>query len=279
MDKSVAVIAIHGMGDTRSDFADELQSRLADRLGAASFDKVHFDTVYYQDILQKHQNAMFRAMRRREIDYIKLRKFLLFGFSDAAGLERNAGEAGSPYEQAQRKILETLDSCASELGSVTRPVVFIAHSLGCHVLSNYIWDAQKTNASQGVWKGIPPAQNNTDRFRRLKTLRALFSSGCNIPIFLAGFPREQIKPVKTTTGGYNFKWHNFYDQDDVLGWPLQPMSPAYREAIYRDKEINADGGFLGKLTRGWNPLSHNGYWADKDFLKPLVTEIQKHIDQ
>ena len=279
MDKSVAVIAIHGMGDTRSDFADELQSRLARRLGDEVFKQVHFDTVYYQDILQKNQNAMFRAMRRREIDFVKLRKFLLFGFSDAAGLERNADEDGSPYQQAQQKVLETLDSCANELASHTKPVVFIAHSLGCHVLSNYLWDAQAANARQGIWKGVPAAQNNVEKFRRLRTLRVLFTSGCNIPIFLAGFPREEIKPVKTTTGGYNFKWHNYYDQDDVLGWPLQPMSPAYREAVYRDREINADGGFFGKFTRGWNPLSHNGYWADKDFLKPLTAEILKHIDQ
>ena len=279
MEKSLAVIAIHGMGDTPVDFADDLESRLADRLGDDSFDQVHFDTVYYQDILQKNQNAMFRAMRRREIDYIKLRKFLLFGFSDVASLERNATEDGSPYQQAQEKILETLENCARELDSFSKPVIFIAHSLGCQVLSNYIWDAQSANARQGFWKGSPPAQNTADKYRRLKTLRALFTTGCNIPIFLAGFPRDKIKPVKTKTGGYNFKWHNFYDQDDVLGWPLRPMSPAYRSAIYRDEEINADGGFLGKFTRGWNPLSHNGYWTDRDFFKPLAAEILKHIDQ
>ena len=131
----------------------------------------------------------------------------------------------------------------------------------------------------GIWKGNQPAQTNADKFRRLKTLRALFTSGCNIPIFLAGFPREEITPVKTTTGGYNFKWLNYYDQDDVLGWPLQPMSPAYHDAIHKDEQINADGGLLGKFTRGWNPLSHNGYWSDKDFLKPLAAEILKHTDR
>ncbi len=279
MDKSLAVIAIHGMGDTAEDFADDLESRLEDRLGQQMFAQVHFDTVYFQGILQKNQNAMFRAMRRREIDYIKLRKFLLFGFSDAAGLERNTTLDGSPYHQAQQQILDTLERSASKLGSYKKPVIFIAHSLGCHVLSNYIWDAQSSSARQGVWKNSTAGQSAADKFRRLKTLRGLFTTGCNIPIFLAGFPRENIQPVKTSSGGYNFKWRNYYDQDDVLGWPLQPLSPAYRQAIYRDEEINADGGFLGKITRGWNPLSHNGYWTDRDFLKPLAAEIQKHIDQ
>ncbi len=279
MNKSLVVIAIHGMGDTPVEFATDLRSGLEDRLGDEAFSQVHFDTVYYQDILQKNQNVMFRAMRRREIDYIKLRKFLLFGFSDAASLERNASVDGSPYEQAQQKILDTLEKCARKLGGYKKPVIFIAHSLGCQVLSNYIWDAQSSNAKQGVWKGSTPGQSVAEKFRRLKTLSALFTSGCNIPIFLAGFPRENIKPVKTMSGGYDFKWHNYYDQDDVLGWPLQPMSPAYHRAIYRDREINADGGFFGKFTRGWNPLSHNGYWTDKDFLKPLAAEILKHIDQ
>ena len=91
---------------------------------------------------------MFRAMRRREIDYIKLRKFLLFGFSDATGLERNAADDGSPYQQAQEKILETLETSASELGNNKKPVIFIAHSLGCHLISNYLWDAQSANPKQ-----------------------------------------------------------------------------------------------------------------------------------
>jgi hypothetical protein len=279
MDKSLAVIAIHGMGDTPRDYAAGLKSKLEKRLGAEQFSFVHFESVYYQDILQKNQAAMFKAMRRREIDFIKLRKFLLYGFSDAAGLERNASEPGSPYRQAQQKILDTLERCAETLGSYRKPVIFVAHSLGCHVLSNYIWDAQATHARQGLWQGSTKLRTADDKFRRLKTLRALFTTGCNIPIFLAGFPRDNIKPVKTSTGGYNFKWHNYYDQDDVLGWPLRPLSPAYLKAIYRDEQINADGGFLGKFTRGWNPLSHNGYWRDKDFLKPLAAEIGKHIDQ
>ena len=222
---------------------------------------------------------MFRAMRRREIDFIKLRKFLLFGFSDAASLERNAGEDGSPYQQAQQKILDTLESCAAELGDFRKPVIFIAHSLGCHVLSNFLWDAQSANTRQGVWKNTQRTRTSADKLMRLKTLRGLFTAGCNMPIFLAGFPRDEIRPVKTSTDGYNFKWNNYYDQDDVLGWPLRPMSPAYHKAIFREEEINADGGFLGKFTRGWNPLSHNGYWKDKDFLKPLAAEILKHIDQ
>ena len=279
MEKSLAVVAIHGMGDTPVGFAEDLESRLKRRLGHELFSQLHFDTVYYQDILQKNQNATFAAMQEREIDYIKLRKFLLFGFSDAASLERNATADGSPYEQAQQKILNTLENCASELGSYQKPIVFIAHSLGCHVLSNYIWDAQSADARQGIWKSMASEQTDRDDFRRLKTLRSLFTTGCNIPIFLAGFPRENIKPVTTTSGGYNFKWHNYYDRDDVLGWPLRPLSPAYEQTIYRDKEINAAGGFFGTFWRGWNPLSHMGYWTDRDFLKPLEAEIKKHIDR
>ena len=88
----VVVLAIHGMGETKPDFADGLESKLTKGLDN-DWSKVHFCSVYYQDILQKNQKKLFNRMKsQNDLDSIALRRFLLYGFSDAAGLERRASE-------------------------------------------------------------------------------------------------------------------------------------------------------------------------------------------
>lgn len=274
MSAEAIVLAVHGMGDTPENFADELEEKLADRLGPADRARVHFDSIYYQGVLQANQERVMRAMRAEELDGIKLRKFLLYGFSDAAGLERQASSPGSPYEQVQRIIRDVLKRAYQAVGP--KPVVLVAQSLGCQVISNYLWDAQKTGrASQGVWKSPTTRRNSDlDAFLRLKSLRYLYTTGSNIPIFLAGFPEDQIKAVETAGDGYAIRWNNYYDEDDVLGWPLKPLSTSYGQAVYRDYAINANGTLLGTLTHGWNALSHTRYWIDADVLKPLAADIR-----
>ncbi|NIQ25048.1 MAG: hypothetical protein GTN88_00295, partial [Gammaproteobacteria bacterium] len=65
-------------------------------------------------------------------------------------------------------------------------------------------------------------------------------------------------------------WLNFFDPDDVLGYPLKPLSPEYRRAVSRDITIN-----VGGIAASWNPLSHSKYWTDNDFTKPVAKFIDK----
>ena len=103
-------------------------------------------------------------------------------------------------------------------------------------------------------------------FCRGKRVARLITTGCNIPLFVAGRDEEKIKPIKPLNDA--FKWLNYYDKDDVLGWPLSQLSPAYAEAVV-DKQMNA--GFFAGLT----PLSHVHYWRDRTFLKALGNELRK----
>ena len=109
-------------------------------------------------------------------------------------------------------------------------------------------------------------------FYRLETLRKLFTTGCNIPLFIAGYDGNSIFLIETKEKGYNFKWYNYYNRDDVLGWPLQPINQKYRNAVKKDIEINV-GGLLTK----WIFFSHTQYWKDSDFIDPLADNIKKYI--
>lgn len=273
MPKTIALITIHGMGDTASSYYTEFYGAIKKSLGKSAWDKVIFKSLYYQPILQEQQEPIFNRMRD-QIDWMKLRKFLLFGFSDAASLEYNKDVTGSPYFLTQQMILQSMDEIFEESGQVEIPVVVIAQSLGCQVMSNYIWDAQQQVATAGIWSS---ARNDgvadgspKDNFRRMKTLQRLYTTGCNIPIFVAGHK----KIVAINPPNPSFKWHNFFDEDDVLGWPLKPLSSSY-EQLVEDISINAGGGVIGTIVNSWNPLSHGQYWTDSEVIDHISSAMKQ----
>jgi hypothetical protein len=274
--KTLALITIHGMGDTPRNYYGEFYDELKKSLGKPTWNKLVFKPLYFQDILQGNQELIFNRMRD-QIDWMKLRKFLLFGFSDAASLEYKKHTVGSPYYETQKMILKSLDEVFDELNLQELPIVLVAHSLGCQVMSSYIWDAQQQpHASAGIWSaplndGVTDGSPK-DNFRRYRSLQRFYTTGCNIPIFVAGHKKiEAIIPPTT-----DFKWYNFFDEDDVLGWPLKPLSQSY-ENLVEDFSINAGGGVIGTIFKSWNPFSHGQYWTDSEVIKHISSSIKQLI--
>jgi hypothetical protein len=169
------------------------------------------------------------------------------------------------YIEVQKEIMQALDKLYVELGNNDKPVIIIAQSLGCQVISNYIWDAKHDS---GIFNGLEPdASAQLKSFRRLNSCVHLLTTGCNIPMFVAG-----LNPIEAIQKPNNeFTWFNYYDRDDVLGWPLSPLSDSYG-ALVKDHEINAGGIFSS-----WNPWSHGQYWTDKDVLNSLIDRIRRYI--
>ena len=58
----VALIAVHGMGETPPDYADGLMDRLRGQLGALA-GQVVMRSVYYQKILQDNQSTIWAWMQ------------------------------------------------------------------------------------------------------------------------------------------------------------------------------------------------------------------------
>lgn len=284
---TVALVSVHGMGETPRDYAAGVFGQMRARLGPDLRERLACYSVYYQGILQKNEQTVWnRVDSQSKVHYDELRRFLLFGFADAAGLENRKEIPGSVYELAQGEIARNL------LGACTAnhamPVVFLAHSLGCQVLSSYLYDAQKARAGgrveAGVWRDI-------DAWARMAVGRALsereklylaggtcsgmLTTGCNIPIFVAAHRNMHIKPIAPPTP--IFHWLNLYDPDDVLGWPLQPLSEDYR-VLVEDRAINAGQGAVNWMLKSWNPLSHSAYWQDDAVLEPLAGMIRRMIE-
>ena len=98
MPKDLGIVTIHGMGDTTRNYADKLKRELKKELPTDHWRRIHIESIYFQDVLQKNQNDVFKRMLNKELEWTKLRKFVLFGFSDAAAFERKAHLKGSVYE-------------------------------------------------------------------------------------------------------------------------------------------------------------------------------------
>jgi hypothetical protein len=281
----VALLTVHGMGETPREYAEPLFHQLRDRLAEFS-DRIDFRSTYYQDILKPNQETVWARLNgATKLHYDDLRRFLLFGFGDAAGLENRKEIEGSVYELAQAAIARQL--LGVHKNAPDSAVVFLAHSLGCQVLSSYLYDAQKALGGgpvlAGIWKDIDAwsmrtlGHRLTDAERRFLaggSCAALVTTGCNIPIFVAAHKTMDIKPIARPTP--RFAWINIYDRDDALGWPLQPLSPGYA-ALVEDRAINAGQGMVNWILKSWNPMSHSAYWGDEQVVGPLAALLRGQV--
>lgn len=154
-------------------------------------------------------------------------------------------------------------------------IVVLAHSLGGHIMSNYIYDQQSHKRKSGAGMHGSNLQNMT-------TMSGFITFGCNIPVFVFSYPEDRVIPInfpgENLPANKHFKtwWYNFYDKQDILGYPMAETSPAYdalaRSKKLRDKAINAGGVFTA-----WNPLSHNAYWRDHDVTDPIARFIKNML--
>jgi hypothetical protein len=69
------------------------------------------------------------------------------------------------------------------------------------------------------------------------------------------------------------KWLNFYDPDDILGYPLKGLSASYDKTVTEDISVN-----VGGITAMWNPASHSEYWTDNSFTIPVTDMLSDILD-
>ena len=262
MEKNIAVITIHGMGDTNPYYYKDLEKKLMQYVGLENWNKeVHFENIYFQDLLQGNQEAYWNKIdKKHSLKWDFFRKFMLYSFSDAASIEHSLRNDMKLYLGVHKKIADAFDNSFQALGNKQKPVVIIAHSLGCEQISNYLWDAGKGRRFFSNDSGA----TGEKKFRRLKSCKMFVTTGCNIPIFRSGlvYPKIFKKPNK------NFRWVNYFDPHDVLGYPIRDMSKYFEVDWIEDTKVS-----VGGLLTSWNPACHEKYWTDRDVLKPIANEI------
>jgi len=268
MAKDLAVITIHGMGSTKPDYYMKFEKKLRRAVGDDVWDnRIHLEPVYFQDLLQGNQEDYWEESNDEfGLRWDFLRKFMLFAFSDAASIEYSFHHDQTLYKSVHQKFAAACDTCFQELGQAAKPVFVIAQSLGGQQVSNYLWDAgRNTGLFAEPGQGTPEEQ----AFRRLSTCRQFITTGCNIPVFTAGLSTPQLFDRPND----NFTWHNYFDVDDVLGYPIRTMKGSYDVDWIIDHEVSVGGFFTG-----WNPISHVKYWTDRDVIQPIAEAINAILE-
>lgn len=276
MGKTLAIAVIHGIGsqgDKRpadsatASFSLGLRKRVGREIGPEDFEaKIAWREIFWSDITQKNQND-FLGRISRVTRYDSVREFVVHNLSDAAGYQKTEDPKDKTYQRIHERVRETLAELEADVEPGS-PLIVFAHSMGGHIMSNHIWDMTRET------------MKHHSPFQRMRTLAAFVTFGCNIPLFLFAYDNSDIRPIRYP--GFDIPvdrremawWRNFYDPDDVLGFPLKYVSDAYRklsdDGELRDERVNA-----GNIFTSWNPASHNGYWTDDDFYRPAAALVKR----
>ena len=283
MAKKLAVLATHGMGTGSDKFDDAILAYLKKNVDPTIWPDVAWVPVVWEDVLDDRQNKLADRLKKTGHDWSKLRGFVIEYLSDVAayqfyGMGNRARYKKSAYYQINRKFYEALEA-SRKLGDIDDDTHFIgiSSSLGCHILSNYMWDM--THDTSRVVDG----RDRLDEVHCVKKIAGLYFAGCNIPILNMGFEGADHIPIQfpgsKKARDVKSEWLNIYDPDDVLGYPLRHhyqgyyngLSQTKSKKVTRVKDVKINSG--GLLS--WSPMSHTAYWKDRDYQSRLKKGIEK----
>lgn len=268
----LAVLIVHGMGNQREDYATEMIDELRGRLRALDHHPhdVVWKAAHWSPALEGRENTLFQRLTAdHNLDWGKLRRNLIVGgLGDAVAYQGPATAASMVYEPIHQIVADALEELGEQLADPdATPLVVIAHSLGCVIASNYVWDAQH----------YPGSHPGISAFSRGETLSGLITFGCNLALFTLAMPESQVQPIAfpgtaaaaafpgTTTAQRKaaLQWNNYFDPDDILAYPLRPINEAYCCAVNADREIQTGTIFD----------SHTDYWTDNSFTVPVARQL------
>jgi len=266
MEAKLGVLIVHGMGSQPENFADGIIEKLEDKISdyGLNDNDICWEPVYWAPILSRREAQLWRDIStKNDLHWVDLRKFVINAIGDAIAYQIIPGETNSTYYKIHDIVYESIVNLKAKLGNNDKPIIVIAHSIGSVIMSDYIWDRQKKR---------DPGRYGYTSFERMETLAGFITFGSPIPLYtLAYDPVESIKFPPDTLPAHlreKAKWLNFFDVDDVLGWPLKTLSKSYDSCVSEDNEIN-----VGGILTSWNPQCHSKYWKNDDFIEPVAQYI------
>jgi hypothetical protein len=268
--RKLGVLCVHGMGNQTPLYADGMIAELKKRVGAAGVDpeRVAFKSVFWGDLLDDRQNNLLRRMADEgQLAWRCLRRdIVVSGLGDPAAYLGPGTDESAYYGAIHARMESALGELQEMLGGDdSAPLVILAHSLGGTIVSNYLWDAQRET---------PWARGSTP-FTRGETVAALFTLGSNIPVFTFTRRAEDVVPIslpgaraaKAFRNQVAFRchagWLNFYDPEDLLGYPLRPINSAYAKVVTQDIAVNT-----GPIWR-----AHTSYWGDRTVTASIANRV------
>jgi hypothetical protein len=237
MPQDVAVIFVHGIHGNVFDFAGKMQSKLLRQLPENLRSLVQFRSVFWAGSVRGNQDDYFEEARRtKSISHRRLRRHVIQGLGDAAAYQKTPIRKNSVYYAVHDEISRTIEQL--DLPDLAqRPLIFIGHSLGCHVISTFVYDRNKLKQSTRAeieaeiadeelltewiieWDKLNPGKASP--FRRLDTLAGIITLGNNMPLFTFTFGPRRVRPITVAPEIRRIKG----DPDDFEGRKIHGAFP------------------------------------------------------
>ena len=284
MPRNVIVLFVHGINTDDPNYSLKFQDLIRKKLPKKLHQYLQFSEVYWADILRPRQHQyLSKAKALSGMRDDDLRKFVVKGLGDAAAYQKTRKRENSAYYAIQNRVLDKLRDANTHHNADT-PLVFVGHSLGCHILSSFAWDikflANVSDSEINSWaqderEAVPliTELRAATPFFRLETFAGFVTLGTNMPLFTFTYGPERVFPITKPRSeqlgiGPPFpgaklpealaakaRWVNIYSPKDLLGYPLKPLNPAYnQEKRLDDVAIRVEGGpldYIGAHTRYW----------------------------
>ena len=155
MPRHVAVVFVHGIFAEGFSYAEPMRTALLQRLPRELQHYVRFESVFWAHQVRGHQrNFMQNVRAHTDVVDNHLRRFLIEGLGDAAAYQKTKHRENSMYYDVHASIGNVLDRIDTP-GRADQPVIFIGHSLGCHIISSFVWTSTSSSSDR------PPAFNRS----------------------------------------------------------------------------------------------------------------------
>ncbi|MBM7646374.1 hypothetical protein JOD45_002602 [Scopulibacillus daqui] len=279
MTQKLGIIILHGIGSQNRHFADDFIHELGKTFNkklsqhTSQFDsELVIKPVFWGKVFENEENKLWENTRKGgKMDYALMREFVIDFIGDAIAYQPTL--SGNPnYDKVHAVCADAIHDISEAAGSKT-PLFVIAHSLGTVIASNYFYDLQYI--PKRISKAVKGKIHHTP-IEEGKTLTAFYSLGCPIPLWslrYTDFDKTMIVPSASLSDYYPHlegEWLNFYDRDDIFGYPIKTIDKAYAEIVTKDIEVNTGG-----LLTSWNPLSHLYYFKNQEIINTIAESLVK----
>ncbi len=283
MSQKIALLLIHGIGKQDESYAHkisyELKKQFAENLKRIAVKNIPselvIEDVYWAPVIQDAEDKLWKSMKKGGImNFTSLRRLMIDFLADSIAYQKTVND-DTVYVGVHKIIAKSMDKLAFNAGEKA-PLAIAAHGLGSVFASNYIWDLQNDSEEKPLIDDRIKKYIDDSPLEKGETLCKFFSLGSPLALWNVRYknfgepisvPSPQLKKYYPNAKG---EWINFYDKDDIIGYPLKSLNKKYGKMITSDLEIN-----VGNLLSSWNPASHMGYWEDVDVIFPIAESLSK----
>ncbi|EIT87140.1 hypothetical protein A374_02764 [Fictibacillus macauensis ZFHKF-1] len=275
----LAILILHGIGNQDETYADDFITSLT-RSFHEQLDESHPHTpllecmpVFWGDVLQSREEDLWQSLAPApKLHYRSLREFVIRFLGDAIAYQPASHPHSNPnYERIHEVVARGLQHLRDKAGD-SAPLTVISHSLGTIIASNYFYDLQYLR--QQLPPPLSAIRSNTP-LENGETLVNFYTMGSPLSLWTLRY-EELDRPISVPSPALanhyphiqSGSWLNYYDQDDVIAFPLQSLNDVYKKMVKKDVQINC-----GNLLTSWSPLAHLNYFKEQKLIDDIAAQL------